>query len=90
MRLGRTVDIPYAYADLRFKPAFDKKTGLFTRSVLCIPIVNQVGKAIGAFEAALALHPDDLLSQIYVQRCNALKTRPPSTDWDGVWVMDEK
>ncbi len=44
---GRTINIPYAYADLRFNPAFDKKTGFFTRSILCVPIVNQVGKVIG-------------------------------------------
>ena len=46
--------------------------------------------AISAFQAALALNPDDLLSQIYVQRCETLKARPPAGDWDGVWVMDEK
>jgi adenylate cyclase len=44
---GRTINIPYAYADLRFNPAFDKKTGFFTRSILCVPIVNQSGKVIG-------------------------------------------
>jgi adenylate cyclase len=44
---GKTVNIPYAYADLRFNPAFDKKTGFFTRSILCVPVVNQKGKTIG-------------------------------------------
>ncbi len=44
---GKTINIPYAYADLRFNPAFDKKTGYFTRSILCVPIVNQRGKIIG-------------------------------------------
>ena len=44
---GKTINIPYAYADLRFNPAFDKKTGYFTRSILCVPIVNQHGKIIG-------------------------------------------
>ena len=44
---GKTVNIPYAYADLRFNPAFDKKTGYFTRSILCIPVVNKNGKTIG-------------------------------------------
>ena len=38
---GKTINIPYAYADLRFNPAFDKKTGYFTRSILCVPIVNK-------------------------------------------------
>lgn len=44
---GKTINIPYAYADLRFNPAFDKKTGYFTRSILCVPIVNKLGKTIG-------------------------------------------
>lgn len=44
---GKTVNIPYAYADLRFNPAFDKKTGFFTRSILCVPIINKAGKTIG-------------------------------------------
>ena len=43
----KTVNIPYAYADLRFNPAFDKKTGFFTRSILCVPVINKNGKIIG-------------------------------------------
>ena len=48
---GQTINIPYAYADLRFNPAFDKKTGYFTRSILCVPIINKEGKIIGATQA---------------------------------------
>jgi adenylate cyclase len=44
---GKTINIPYAYADLRFNPAFDKQTGFFTRSILCVPLVNKYGKTIG-------------------------------------------
>ena len=44
---GKTVNIPFAYADLRFNPAFDKQTGYFTRSILCVPIINKDGKTIG-------------------------------------------
>ena len=44
---GKSINIPHAYADLRFNPAFDKKTGFFTRSILCVPIVNKEGKTIG-------------------------------------------
>jgi adenylate cyclase len=44
---GQTINIPYAYADLRFNPAFDKRTGYFTRSILCVPIVNKAGRTIG-------------------------------------------
>ena len=44
---GVSVNIPYAYADLRFNPGFDKQTGYFTRSILCVPVVTKNGKTIG-------------------------------------------
>ena len=44
---GKPVNIPHAYADLRFNPSFDKQTGFFTRSILCMPVLNKEGKAIG-------------------------------------------
>ena len=46
-----TVNIPYAYADLRFNPGFDKQTGYFTQSILCVPIINKDGKCIGSTQA---------------------------------------
>jgi len=46
-----TVNIPYAYADLRFNPGFDKQTGYFTRSILCVPVINKDGKCIGCTQA---------------------------------------
>jgi adenylate cyclase len=47
---GQTINIPHAYADLRFNPAFDKRTGYFTRSVLCMPIFNKADKTIGVMQ----------------------------------------
>jgi adenylate cyclase len=44
---GKTINIPYAYADLRFNPAFDKTSGFFTRSILSVPVINKSGKVIG-------------------------------------------
>jgi adenylate cyclase len=44
---GKTINIPYAYADLRFNPALDRRTGYFTRSLLCVPITDKAGKVIG-------------------------------------------
>ena len=43
----QAVNIKHAYADLRFNPAFDKQTGYFTRSILCVPVSNKAGKTIG-------------------------------------------
>jgi adenylate cyclase len=44
---AESVNIPHAYADLRFNPSFDKKTGFFTRSILCVPVINKKSKVIG-------------------------------------------
>lgn len=44
---GKSVNIPYAYADMRFNPTFDKKTGFFTRSILSVPVFKKDGKVIG-------------------------------------------
>lgn len=48
------------------------------------------GAASKAFRAALQMNPDDRLSEIYVDRCEALKRNSPQGVWDGVWIMDEK
>ncbi|AWW74033.1 adenylate/guanylate cyclase domain-containing protein [Erythrobacter sp. KY5] len=44
---GEAINIPHAYTDLRFNPAFDKQSGFFTRSILCVPVVNKSGETIG-------------------------------------------
>lgn len=48
---GETINIPHAYADLRFNPSFDTQTGFFTRSILCVPLINKAGETIGATQA---------------------------------------
>ncbi len=48
---GQTVNVPYAYADMRFNPTMDRNTGYFTRSILCVPIVNKEGSIIGVTQA---------------------------------------
>ena len=48
---GQSIRIPYAYADLRFNPDFDRRTGYFTRCILCVPIFNKEGKTIGVTQS---------------------------------------
>src|SRR2546421_1885205 len=48
---GQSIRIPYAYADLRFNPAFDKQSGYFTRCILCVPIFNKEGRTIGVTQS---------------------------------------
>ena len=49
--IGRTENIADPYADPRFNPAVDKRTGFRTRSILCVPITNKAGARIGVAQA---------------------------------------
>ncbi|HEY9747241.1 MAG TPA: GAF domain-containing protein [Allocoleopsis sp.] len=44
---GETLNIPNAYEDPRFDPSTDKKTGYYTRNILCMPVFNSGGDLIG-------------------------------------------
>lgn len=44
---GHELNIPDATLDSRFDPSFDRKTGYHTRSILCVPILNKAGEALG-------------------------------------------
>ena len=47
---GDTVNIPDAYADRRFYPAVDLRSGYRTRSILCMPMKNNHGATIGVIQ----------------------------------------
>jgi adenylate cyclase len=47
-------------------------------------------KAVKSFQRALELHPDDKLSNIYIERCLHLQENPPPGAWNGVWIMQTK
>ncbi len=44
---GQPLNIPDAYKDPRFDPSTDKRTGYFTRNILCLPVFNSSGNLIG-------------------------------------------
>ncbi len=44
---GLAALIPDAYADPRFNPEFDRKTGFLTRDVLCVPLRNHENTVVG-------------------------------------------
>lgn len=46
------IDVPHAYADMRFEPDFDKTVGGFTRSLLYVPLFDSKGMTIGVTEVA--------------------------------------
>jgi GAF domain-containing protein len=47
---GSTLNIPDAYADERFNPAMDQKTGFRTRNILCVPMQDANGDIIGVIQ----------------------------------------
>jgi serine phosphatase RsbU (regulator of sigma subunit)/anti-sigma regulatory factor (Ser/Thr protein kinase) len=49
-QIRQTINIPDAYNDSRFNPAFDKASGFRTRSILCTPIIDQTEGLIGVVQ----------------------------------------
>ncbi len=47
---GETINISDAYNNPIFNPEIDKITGYETKSILCMPLKNKVGKTIGVFQ----------------------------------------
>jgi K+-sensing histidine kinase KdpD len=47
---GETINISDTYADPRFNPDIDKRTGYHTHNMLCMPMKNKDGKIIGVFQ----------------------------------------
>lgn len=47
---NKKLNIPDAASDSRFFDGIDKKTGYVTKSILCVPMRNREGRALGALE----------------------------------------
>jgi K+-sensing histidine kinase KdpD len=47
---GETILIPDTYADPRFNPEIDRRTGYRTHNMLCMPMKNKDRKIIGVFQ----------------------------------------
>ena len=50
VQTGETLNITDAYSDPRFNPEVDKNTGYKTKTILCMPIMNNNHEIIGAFQ----------------------------------------
>ncbi|KAJ3300723.1 hypothetical protein HK104_006021 [Borealophlyctis nickersoniae] len=76
---GSSVNIPDAYRDPRFNPEVDRQTGYVTRNILCMPIKNIHGEAIGVTQminkANGPFFPEDerLLSSFSAQAAVAIE-----------------
>jgi signal transduction histidine kinase len=47
---GEVVNIPDAYSDPRFQQDFDRRSGYRTRSILCMPMRNNLGRIVGVIQ----------------------------------------
>jgi len=47
---GEIINIPDAYADPRFNPEVDKKTGYRTKTILCVPLKTTDGEIVGVIQ----------------------------------------
>jgi signal transduction histidine kinase/putative methionine-R-sulfoxide reductase with GAF domain len=47
---GQTVNIPDAYSDERFNREIDQRSGFRTRSILCMPMPDHLGRTIGVVQ----------------------------------------
>lgn len=50
VKTGESLNIVDAYNDSRFNPEVDKQTGYRTKTILCMPIINNNSEIIGAFQ----------------------------------------
>ena len=56
---GVPLNIPDAYKDPRFNPSIDQQTGYRTRSILCLPILNEKGQCVAVAEALNKINDDN-------------------------------
>lgn len=49
-RTGERLNIRDAYQDLRFDAEWDRRTGYRTRSTLCVPMKNRLGRTLGVVQ----------------------------------------
>lgn len=47
---GEIINLPDPYADARFNPEIDRKTGYTTRNLLTLPMMDRRGRVLGVFQ----------------------------------------
>jgi len=70
-------------------PNREETLGAFAEGVSCYR-KRDWKNAERHFRDALAAHPQDQASKIYLNRCKQFSSAPPAPDWDGVWTMQGK
>lgn len=70
-------------------PNLERAVPLFNNGITCYR-TQKWDDAIACFNEALALHPGDKPSKVFLERAELFRQKPPPPDWDGVWIMTEK
>ena len=91
-RAAHQLSVTYRLDDLAFT------TSMWWSDVDLLELEARHGRAlmeqlyfhIAAFEAALALRPDDAAARRALDRCRAYLAEPPPPDWSGVFQATEK
>ena len=91
----KTLNIPDAYADERFNPAVDKKTGYKTNTILCMPITNDRAKLVGVMQMinkngknAVFSTEDELILQDFCNRIAHVVENIQQLDADPEHVLE--
>jgi signal transduction histidine kinase/putative methionine-R-sulfoxide reductase with GAF domain len=72
-RSGQLQNIADVYDDHRFDPAWDQRTGYRTRSMLCVPMKNRLGRPLGVIQClnkrhgAFTIEDEAMLSALAAQ-----------------------
>lgn len=90
-RTGEVINIPDAYADDRFNPETDRRTGYRTRSLLTFPMTSHDGRVIGVFQAinknegAFSAHDEETLSSLAASAAVAVENAQLVSEQKALW-----
>ena len=78
---GILINIPAAYADARFDPENDRRSGYQTRSILCLPLIDHHDTVVGVIQVlnrldglAFGRHDELLLAALCAQAAVSIST----------------
>ena len=86
------INVPDCYADPRFDPSMDRRTGFHTRCSLTVPLVDHAGSLVGAMqllnqESGAFSNADVALAQALAAQCAVALQRAQMT---GALIEGEK
>lgn len=74
VRTGKPILIDDAYEDPRFNPDIDKQTGYRSKAMMVMPISNNDGSILGAFQAVNKMTENGVFTQTDLERLNLTAT----------------